>query len=343
MCDFNIIISVLVTALHIIEMNRYHGDCIFITVWRRWFERLPYRPPHHAHHDGFRLLSSYDRHSDKTVVVTTFPVSMTFSTFELPYQNDQNDPRTIYAACYGNEMPIHIDPSNFLQTWLYINEGEFVASAVGIERYRPGDDQVMRSQNYCTITVPSQGNFSGVQSARQRYYGYDVNCRRLLDGFTSRGLSTYQSYLTCLTGRPNFHWRISELIAYVKICIDLLRFLLSRIFFCRLSLVMGKWLGARINAKPLSVPVDLPVIKPINMCTRFWCALFCCGCYQILIIYVTDLSIFFRVASQALGQSYDCPSAYEATLKDMGKLTIPVPNHDKSVPCAYFRLWLGAE
>ena len=29
---------------------------------------------------------------------------------------------------------------------------------------------------------------------------------------------------------------------------------------------------------------------------------------------------FFMVASLALGQSYDCPSASEATLKDMGKI-----------------------
>ena len=31
------------------------------------------------------------------------------------------------------------------------------------------------------------------------------------------------------------------------------------------------------------------------------------------------LSIFFRIASLALGQSYDCPSASEATLKNMDK------------------------
>ena len=33
------------------------------------------------------------------------------------------------------------------------------------------------------------------------------------------------------------------------------------------------------------------------------------------------LPISFRVASLALGQSHDCPSASEVTLKDMGKLT----------------------
>ena len=32
------------------------------------------------------------------------------------------------------------------------------------------------------------------------------------------------------------------------------------------------------------------------------------------------LPISFRVTSLALGQSYDCPSASEVTLKDMGKI-----------------------
>ena len=38
-----------------------------------------------------------------------------------------------------------------------------------------------------------------------------------------------------------------------------------------------------------------------------------------LVIHVIYLHLFFRVVSLALGQSYDCPSASEATLKDMGK------------------------
>ena len=37
-------------------------------------------------------------------------------------------------------------------------------------------------------------------------------------------------------------------------------------------------------------------------------------------IHVICLHIFFRVTSLALGQSYDCPSASEVTLKDMGKM-----------------------
>ena len=35
--------------------------------------------------------------------------------------------------------------------------------------------------------------------------------------------------------------------------------------------------------------------------------------------HVVHLPIFFRVSSLALGQSYDCPSASEVTLKNMGK------------------------
>ena len=48
---------------------------------------------------------------------------------------------------------------------------------------------------------------------------------------------------------------------------------------------------------------------------------FCCGCNMSSswghVIYVP---MYFRVASLALGQSYDCPSASEATLKDMSKI-----------------------
>ena len=52
----------------------------------------------------------------------------------------------------------------------------------------------------------------------------------------------------------------------------------------------------------------------------FCCALFCCVYFDnSLWIHVIYLPIFFRVASLALGQSYDCPSASEGTLKDMGK------------------------
>ena len=49
------------------------------------------------------------------------------------------------------------------------------------------------------------------------------------------------------------------------------------------------------------------------------------SCVYIIIckwFYVIILPIYFRVASLALGQSYDCPSASEVTLKYMGKVKL---------------------
>ena len=42
--------------------------------------------------------------------------------------------------------------------------------------------------------------------------------------------------------------------------------------------------------------------------------------HQPLVIPVSNLPISFRVTSQALGQSYDCPSACEVILKGMGNI-----------------------
>ena len=42
--------------------------------------------------------------------------------------------------------------------------------------------------------------------------------------------------------------------------------------------------------------------------------------YQFLVNHIMNLLKFLRVASQALGQSYDYPSACEVTLKDMVKM-----------------------
>ena len=52
-----------------------------------------------------------------------------------------------------------------------------------------------------------------------------------------------------------------------------------------------------------------------RLCTVFCFAVFCLGYMNSLMLY---WSIFFRVTSRPLGQSYDCPSASETTLKDMG-------------------------
>ena len=45
-----------------------------------------------------------------------------------------------------------------------------------------------------------------------------------------------------------------------------------------------------------------------------------CLCSNCKWIHVIFSPIFFRVTSLALGQSYDCPSVSEATLKNMGNI-----------------------
>ena len=58
---------------------------------------------------------------------------------------------------------------------------------------------------------------------------------------------------------------------------------------------------------------------PLNTCMH----LFVCFDYEIRSscrIHFNDLPIFFRVASLALGQSQDCPSASEVTLNNFGKI-----------------------
>ena len=71
-----------------------------------------------------------------------------------------------------------------------------------------------------------------------------------------------------------------------------------------------------LNPRSLFKSSLTPIYKlhmqhPNNLHTVF--ALFCYG------LILTDLPILFRVKSLALGQSEDCPSASEVTLKDMGK------------------------
>ena len=76
-----------------------------------------------------------------------------------------------------------------------------------------------------------------------------------------------------------------------------------------------------------------------EICTRFCCALLCCG-YAIVHNEFTwkYLSIFIRVALLALGQSLDCHSASEVSLMDMGKSVNVLPQQStaKQKPCAYF-------
>ena len=56
--------------------------------------------------------------------------------------------------------------------------------------------------------------------------------------------------------------------------------------------------------------------------------------------YWNNLPISFRVTSLALGQSYDCPSASEATLKDMVNIS-NAPKKDDNVTIA--KKWINHE
>ena len=64
-----------------------------------------------------------------------------------------------------------------------------------------------------------------------------------------------------------------------------------------------------------------PVLYSISndICTQFCCALFWLYLSSQLTQFVY-LPIFFSVVSLALGQSYDCPSASEWSLKNMGEI-----------------------
>ena len=53
--------------------------------------------------------------------------------------------------------------------------------------------------------------------------------------------------------------------------------------------------------------------------------------------------IFFRLASLALGQSYDCSSASEVTLKDMGKISwYPTTTKHNKVQTVYLTLGMSS-
>ena len=66
--------------------------------------------------------------------------------------------------------------------------------------------------------------------------------------------------------------------------------------------------------------VIMVTIYLVHFRTQFCCALFCSGFITIsCLIHMIRLPLFFRVASLALEQLCDCPSANEVVLKDMGK------------------------
>ena len=62
-------------------------------------------------------------------------------------------------------------------------------------------------------------------------------------------------------------------------------------------------------------------------------------------ISLIDLPISFRVTSQALGQSYDCPSAYEGTLMNINK-TVTKPQQNTTLRtkdihiCCKYHWWI---
>ena len=64
---------------------------------------------------------------------------------------------------------------------------------------------------------------------------------------------------------------------------------------------------------------------PIRYAHKFLFLLFGQMYYHSLWICGIHLPLYFRVALLALGQSYDCPSASEVTLKDSGKITCTKP------------------
>ena len=54
------------------------------------------------------------------------------------------------------------------------------------------------------------------------------------------------------------------------------------------------------------------------MYTIFYALIHCTN--QFLVVNMSNIPISFRIASLALGKSYNCPSASEAILKDMGNI-----------------------
>ena len=58
----------------------------------------------------------------------------------------------------------------------------------------------------------------------------------------------------------------------------------------------------------------------MSLCVQSIYAWFYCVWFVVKWLHMSKLSIFFRVTSLSLGQSHDCPSASEATLKNMGKI-----------------------
>ena len=79
------------------------------------------------------------------------------------------------------------------------------------------------------------------------------------------------------------------------------------------QIMAWRWSGDN----PLSEPMMSILLMHICVTRPQWAILYLDG---VLVAVHVISPISFRVASLALGQSYDCPSASEATLKDMDEL-----------------------
>ena len=100
---------------------------------------------------------------------------------------------------------------------------------------------------------------------------------------------------------------------YVKVLLhfDARWLLISEVMF-----ESGK--SSRIVFDIVNISHEIWRVYPMNYIHGFVVLCFVVVILSFLTMY---LPIFFRVASLALGQSYDCPSVSAATLRDMGKIS----------------------
>ena len=82
------------------------------------------------------------------------------------------------------------------------------------------------------------------------------------------------------------------------------------------QIMAWRWSGDKPLFEPMVVSLlrHICVTRPRWVMYMIWTLL----CF-VVVKYHPILPISFRVTSQALGQSYDCPSASEVTLKDISK------------------------
>ena len=76
------------------------------------------------------------------------------------------------------------------------------------------------------------------------------------------------------------------------------------------------------------VQVLCSFVNPITGMVLFYFVVFYCDYVIFRKINMGHLPKFLRIASLALGQSYDCPSASHATLKNMGKSVTQSKTYD---------------